>query len=185
MIQWCRCAVAVRLGPGSVCGCQPSYHLRQARDGSWQLRAVLTVPVPGHSTPLLAALHAVAERSNLALAASAAGFLPVADDPSGQDPDAVLTPSERVSASSPGNPADLPGQRPGAAFGLGQDAAPAPVVQVDVEALAEALAGGPLVDLLTDAVTRRQEERREEIAAMAALVAQQPAVAAAAQNGVI
>lgn len=50
--------------------CQPSYHMRQGRDGRWQLRAVLSVPVPGHSSPLVAS--AVAERANLALAASAA-----------------------------------------------------------------------------------------------------------------
>ncbi|MGV2914554.1 phage minor head protein [Streptomyces alfalfae] len=49
--------------------CQPSYHMRQAPDGRWQLRAVLSVPVPGHSSPLMAA---AVERSNLALAASAA-----------------------------------------------------------------------------------------------------------------
>src|SRR5690606_40135653 len=49
-------------------GCQPSYHLRQER-GRWELRAVLTVPVPGHSSPLLAA--AVVERTNLALTAAA------------------------------------------------------------------------------------------------------------------
>ncbi|MCF3960267.1 phage minor head protein [Streptomyces fuscigenes] len=50
--------------------CQPSYHMRQAPSGTWQLRAVLSVPVPGHSSPLLAA---AVERSNIALAASAAG----------------------------------------------------------------------------------------------------------------
>lgn len=49
---------------------------------------MLTVPVPGHSTPLLAALHAVAERSNLALAAWAAGPLLPLDESPGQDPDA-------------------------------------------------------------------------------------------------
>lgn len=50
--------------------CQPSYHMKQGPGRRWQLRAVLSVPVPGHSSPLLAT--AVAERSNLALAASAA-----------------------------------------------------------------------------------------------------------------
>ena len=71
--------------------CQPSYHLKQGRDGKWQLRAVLTVPVPGHSTPLLAAMHAVAERAELALAASAAGLLPAQDSVSGQDQDTART----------------------------------------------------------------------------------------------
>ncbi len=61
--------------------CQPSYHLRQGDDRVWQLRAVLSVPVPGHSSPLLAT--AVAERANLALAASAA----VADTVPGQGQD--------------------------------------------------------------------------------------------------
>ncbi|WP_069766782.1 hypothetical protein [Streptomyces sp. LUP30] len=97
--------------------CQPSYHLKEARDGSWQLRAVLTVPVPGHSTPLLAALHAVAERSNLALAASAAGFLPVMDDPSRHDLDARPDAIRTASASSMDTTADLPGQRPDATSG--------------------------------------------------------------------
>lgn len=47
--------------------CQPSYHLK--RDGNrWSLRAVLSVPVPGHPSRLAAA---AVERSNLALAASA------------------------------------------------------------------------------------------------------------------
>ncbi|PWI15968.1 hypothetical protein DI272_18715 [Streptomyces sp. Act143] len=169
--------------------CQPSYHLRQARDGSWQLRAVLTVPVPGHSTPLLAALHAVAERSNLALAASAAGLLPLTDEASEPSPD--TRPDEHPDdirtafASSTDISVDLPGQRPDGASGRHPDAG-APVVQVDVEALAAALASGPLVDLLTDAVTRRQEERRTEIEEMAALVAQHPAAeTVAVTNGVI
>jgi hypothetical protein len=56
------------------------------------------------------------------------------------------------------------------------------MASVDAEALAAALAGGPLIDLIADAVTRRQDDRRAEIAAMAALVAQEPVVA---QNGVI
>ncbi|MGW3447325.1 phage minor head protein [Streptomyces sp. NPDC001076] len=50
--------------------CQPSYHMTQGADGRWQLRAVLSVPVPGHSSPLTAA--AVIDRSNLALTAAAA-----------------------------------------------------------------------------------------------------------------
>lgn len=48
---------------------QPSYHMRKAA-GGWQLRAVLAVPVPGHSSPLLAS--AVVERSQVALTAAAA-----------------------------------------------------------------------------------------------------------------
>ncbi|MFF6801125.1 phage minor head protein [Streptomyces sp. NPDC012616] len=49
--------------------CQPSYHMTQGTDGRWQLKAVLSVPVPGHSSPLTAA--AVVDRSNLALTAAA------------------------------------------------------------------------------------------------------------------
>ncbi|MFF4733348.1 phage minor head protein [Streptomyces mirabilis] len=155
--------------------CQPSYHMRQGGGGQWQLRAVLTVPVPGHSSPLLAAmLPAVAERSNLALAASAAGLLPSLDDPSGQHPDTRPDDVRTASASSAGTAADLPGQR--------SDAVSSAMASVDAEALAAALVGGPLIDLIADAVTRRQDDRRAETAAMAALVAQEPV---AAQNGVI
>lgn len=48
---------------------QPSYHMKKGPSGNWQLRAVLAVPVPGHSSPLLAS--AVIERSQLALTAAA------------------------------------------------------------------------------------------------------------------
>lgn len=48
---------------------QPSYHMKKGAGGNWQLRAVLAVPVPGHSSPLLAS--AVVDRSNLALTAAA------------------------------------------------------------------------------------------------------------------
>lgn len=48
---------------------QPSYHMRKGPSGNWQLRAVLAVPVPGHSSPLLAS--AVIERSQMALTAAA------------------------------------------------------------------------------------------------------------------
>ncbi|WP_399879977.1 ADP-ribosyltransferase [Streptomyces sp. BBFR51] len=82
-------------------GCQPSYHLRQGSRGKWELRAVLSVPTPGHSSPLLVA--AVVERTNLALTASAA----VADAASGRHQDAVRTASD----SSTDGPADQPGLR--------------------------------------------------------------------------
>ncbi len=48
---------------------QPSYHLKKGPAGAWQLRAVLSVPVPGHSSPLLAT--AVIGRANMALTAAA------------------------------------------------------------------------------------------------------------------
>ncbi|MET9462439.1 phage minor head protein [Streptomyces canus] len=158
--------------------CQPSYHLKQARDGSWQLRAVLTVPVPGHSTPLVAALHAVAERSNLALAASAAGFLPAVDDASGHDPEARPDVVRTVSASSTDAAVDLPGQRPDTASGQRPDAVGASVEDVFLS--------DALVDRFLDRVAEREAERRAEVEAMAALVAQHAATqTVAAQNGVI
>jgi len=55
----------------------PSYHMIQ-RGGTWQLRGILAVPVPGHSSPLLAS--AVIDRTNLALMASAAMALPVPEE---------------------------------------------------------------------------------------------------------
>lgn len=48
---------------------QPSYHMKKSASGGWQLRAVLGVPVPGHSSPLLAS--AVIERAQVALTAAA------------------------------------------------------------------------------------------------------------------
>lgn len=48
---------------------QPSYHMKKGPSGNWQLRAVLSVPVPGHSSALLAS--AVVERSQAALTAAA------------------------------------------------------------------------------------------------------------------
>lgn len=48
---------------------QPSYHMKKGPSGNWQLRAVLSVPVPGHSSPLLAS--AVVERAQVALTAAA------------------------------------------------------------------------------------------------------------------
>ena len=48
---------------------QPSYHMKKGPSGNWQLRAVLSVPVPGHSSPLMAS--AVVERAQVALTAAA------------------------------------------------------------------------------------------------------------------
>lgn len=49
--------------------CQPSYHLKKAANGSWKLSAVLSVPVPGHPSALLAS--AVVDRGQVALTAAA------------------------------------------------------------------------------------------------------------------
>lgn len=135
--------------------CQPSYHMRQGKSG-WQLRAVLSVPVPGHSSPLVAA--AVTERGNLALAASAAGLLaPTADSPdtvSGQDPDSP----DSVSGHPVLAATDLPGQRPDSVSGQSPT--------VDADALAAALMSGPFVDLIAGAIQDREATRRAEIEAM-------------------
>nr|WP_202471483.1 phage minor head protein [Streptomyces sp. SID8377] len=122
--------------------CQPSYHMVKGRNG-WQLRAVLSVPVPGHSSPLVAT--AVAERANLALAASAAGLLTSADTVSGH---------------------------PDAAPGHGEDTvSPAVDGPVDHASTVAALLADPgLIDALTAAMARRDEERRAEAAALAASI---------------
>lgn len=54
--------------------CQPSYHMRQNPNGQWSLRAVLSVPVPGHPSRLAAS--AVIGRAILALTAAAAPVQP-------------------------------------------------------------------------------------------------------------
>ncbi|MFB8027300.1 MULTISPECIES: hypothetical protein [unclassified Streptomyces] len=70
--------------------------MKQGAGARWQLRAVLSVPVPGHSSPLLAT--AVAERSNLALAASASAVLTSPDAMPGHQTDVSGQP---VSGQSP------------------------------------------------------------------------------------
>ncbi|MFF4147299.1 phage minor head protein [Streptomyces sp. NPDC001698] len=142
--------------------CQPSYHLKQDRGGTWQLRAVLTVPVPGHSSPLVAAVHAVAERAELALAASAAGLLAAPDSLSGQDQDTVRTLSGPCSVQA----ADLPGQRPDTVSGQGGGGG--------VDELAAALLTDSFVDRLLDAMAAREAVRRAEVEALAASLAATP-----------
>lgn len=78
---------------------QPSYHMKRAPGGGWQLRAVLSVPVPGHSSPLLAS--AVIERTQLALTAAAS--MAETDDP----PVASATVAVDVDAVVPTEFADL------------------------------------------------------------------------------
>lgn len=143
--------------------CQPSYHLRQDK-GQWKLGAVLSVPVPGHPSPLVAT--AITERSNLALAASAAGLLTsTADSPdtmSGHGPDSMDT----LSGHTATHAADLPGQRPDTASGQ--------VSGVDVDALTAALLNGPFVDRLAAAMQDREAARRAEIEQLAASIALSP-----------
>lgn len=145
---------------------QPSYHMKQGPDGRWQLRAVLSVPVPGHSSPLLAA--AVAERSNLALAASAAGLMDRPDTSGLQQdtgPGVVPDNSGQLAADAadlgghrPDNPADTSGHRP--------------LLSGDVDAVASALLTSvPFLDVLLAAMDRRQEQRAEAAKAEAARLA--------------
>lgn len=158
--------------------CQPSYHLRPRRGGGWELRAVLDVPVPGHSSPLVAA---VIERSNLALAASAAGFTTLPgiasglspDEPSEPRPDAVRTPS----ANSTGTTADLPGPRPDGASGRRPDEV--------VAAVEEVLLSDTLVNRFLDRVAAAEAARRAEAVSLQASLALTPEeiTANAAQNG--
>lgn len=114
--------------------CQPSYHMRQGRDGRWQLRAVLSVPVPGHSSPLVAA---VVERSNLALAASAA----------------VATRDGRDAAGDDRTPLDT---------GAQDTTAPAALPALDLDALTAALTAPAVLDRFADALDRRRAERDAE-----------------------
>lgn len=150
--------------------CQPSYHMKQGPARKWQLRAVLSVPVPGHSSPLLAT--AVAERSNLALAASAAAVADLPD--TAQEPDAAdlgLT----VTAAAP---LTLPEQSPSASAPVGLE-----------ESLAAVLADPGFLDGLTAALQRRETERAEQVRAeveqMAAAVLAPAQPATAAMSGTI
>ncbi|MFJ5037952.1 phage minor head protein [Streptomyces parvulus] len=137
--------------------CQPSYHLKQAPRGKgWELRAVLTVPVPGHSSALVAA---AVERSNLALVASAT----VADAASGHSPDAPDAPSGDDASQA----VDLPGQRPDAASGQLPD-----VVEL-AEAIAASMLNNPQwLDMFNDALEARVVARGEMEAEIDRLAAQ-------------
>ncbi|MGW2640072.1 hypothetical protein [Streptomyces sp. NPDC001348] len=86
--------------------CQPSYHMTQGDDGRWQLRAVLSVPVPGHSSPLTAA--AVVDRANLALTAATA----VIDETTAGDPlETPVEPEpEHAYTSDEARPASVAGE---------------------------------------------------------------------------
>ncbi|WP_328434572.1 phage minor head protein [Streptomyces sp. NBC_00425] len=137
--------------------CQPSYHLKQAARGrGWELRAVLTVPVPGHSSALVAA---AVERANLALVASAVA----ADTVSGQDPDDVQT----TSASSDEEATDLGGQRPDDESGWFPDAS-----EVAEVVVATMLTSPEFLDRLNAALETRVTERGEMDAEIERLAAQ-------------
>ncbi|MFJ2882470.1 phage minor head protein [Streptomyces sp. NPDC093108] len=133
-------------------GCQPSYHLLEATAGGWELRAVLTVPVPGHSSQLLAS---VAERSNLALAASAATSTTTL---SGHVQDTTETMSATVPDQGAPTAGDLHGQRPDTTSVHAPDTDPGGVV----EAVAALITSPTFLDRFADALERRDAERAEE-----------------------
>lgn len=142
--------------------CQPSYHMRQGPGGKWQLRAVLSVPVPGHSSPLLAT--AMVERSNLALAASAAAL--TAPDTTEERPDTLSGQSDTGVPAGPDTGSGLHGQSPDNVSGQPSAAG--------VDELIAALLDGPFIDQLTAELERRDAERRAEIEALTAAIAPTP-----------
>nr|WP_237519770.1 phage minor head protein [Streptomyces sp. HUCO-GS316] len=147
--------------------CQPSYHLRKGGDGRWQLRGVLSVPQPGHSSPLVAA---AVERSNLALAASAAA----ADTASGQHPDTASATADGLTADAP----DQGGQHPDAVSGQLPDTA-----AVAAAVVAAMLESPAFLDQFNEALEARmiaRSEQRDEIDRLAAQVDPDAAALAAA-----
>ncbi|MEU2487044.1 hypothetical protein ABZ593_20850 [Streptomyces sp. NPDC012617] len=156
---------------------QPSYHMKQASGGKgWQLRAVLSVPVPGHSSPLLAT--AVAERSNLALAASAALALSgpeTAPDVSGHIPDSLADMSVTATDTDTVTAAEQGGHRPDTVPDNPADAVrTASLKSLDVDAVASALLSSvPFMEVLVSALGRHQEQRdavKEEAARLSASI---------------
>lgn len=144
-------------------GCQPSYHMTKA-GSRWQLRAVLSVPVPGHSSPLLAT--AVAERSNLALAASAARAA-TAPDMSRQRPDTAPDSPDNIPDMVTVTAAELRGHRPDSVRTTPGHGTPG------ADIAAGLLENDSFIDVLLQAMDRRQEQRdanRAELAALAASV---------------
>lgn len=121
---------------------QPSYHMKKGPSGNWQLRAVLAVPVPGHSSPLLAS--AVVDRSNLALTAAAT---------MAEVEDAVAA-AERAAADELIEHDQASGHYP--------HQAPAPVV-IDYDRLA---------DSLVAAMSRAEQKKLDEQAELEELLAE-------------
>lgn len=151
--------------------------MKQAAGGRWQLRAVLSVPVPGHSSPLLAS---VAERSNLALAASAA-ISP--DALSGQGTDATDTPSEALPEQRLSAITDLPGHQPDAPSGHTPDTS-----GDVVEAVAALLTSPTFLDRFAGALETREAERtaaREEVERLTAALAPARQEIAASMAGTV
>ncbi|MDH6189135.1 hypothetical protein M2168_002167 [Streptomyces sp. CZ24] len=155
---------------------QPSYHMKQGPKGQWQLRAVLSVPVPGHSSPLLAT--AVTERSNLALAASAALALAepgTTPDASGHLPDNRPDTSAAAADKGTVTAPEQRGHRPDVAPDSPEDPArTASLRSLDVDEVASALLSSvPFMEVLVTALGRHQEQRdaaRAETEALAASI---------------
>ncbi|UJV42976.1 phage minor head protein [Streptomyces sp. AMCC400023] len=143
--------------------CQPSYHLKGKTGGGWELGAVLDVPNPGHPSPLVAA---VIERSNLALAASAAVAETVPDMASGQRPDGHPDAAPGIADGLTATIPDQPGHHPDTASGQLPDASA--VAEAVVAAM---LTDGVFLDRLNDALEARvieRSEQRDEVARLAA-----------------
>ncbi|GAA2948266.1 phage minor head protein [Kitasatospora cinereorecta] len=156
--------------------CQPSYHLRARRGGGWELRAVLDVPVPGHSSPLVAA---VIERSNLALAASAAGAALAEPDMApgcpGHRPDVVPDNPDNPVTADTGTVSEQGGHRPGIVpDNPARSVRTAHLASKDVDAVASALLSSvPFMEVLVTALGRHQEQRdaaKEEADRLAASI---------------
>lgn len=143
---------------------QLSYHMQQGDDGRWQLRAVLSVPVPGHASPLTAAdttgrtplpsasellVAAVAERAHLALTAAAAIAPP---------PPAVPAPRS----------ATAPDTSPPAAAKAAEPHGDSAELTAEIAALRAALTNPAIVDALAAALDQRATDRRAEADRLAA-----------------
>ncbi|MDN3056855.1 phage minor head protein [Streptomyces sp. SRF1] len=134
--------------------CQPSYHMRMGPDGRWQVRGLLDVPQPGHSSPLLA----TAITEHVTLAASESGAPTSVDTMPGHAGQPADTSGQPVS----GQVADTSGQ-------------PVSASALDASALAAALADPVVLDGLAAALERRETARAEaaraEVQRLAAAVA--------------
>ncbi|MFF5668808.1 phage minor head protein [Streptomyces hygroscopicus] len=134
--------------------CQPSYHMRMGPDGRWQVRGLLDVPQPGHSSPLLA----TAITEHVTLAASESGASTSADTTPGHAGQPVDTSGQPMS----GQATDTSGQ-------------PVSASALDASALAAALADPVVLDGLAAALERRETARAEaaraEVQRLAAAVA--------------
>ena len=147
--------------------CQPSYHMSPVRqDGRRELRAVLSVPVPGHSSPLLASFT---ERSNLALAAAAVQAADTAADMSGHTIPIPADVSAIVTMVAEDIGLDLRGHRPDNLSGNRADTVSAVSVEDVADIVAAAMSAPGFMDELAAAIDRRAAARAEIAELSAAL----------------